>query len=344
MKFRDLTFFGRQILRLHLQRSWRVPLSVHIGLTNRCNNRCRYCRFDRLAQKDVWTTEALEKLLGEMKKAGTRRVQFTGGEPMLRDDIGRVLSRAKSLGMFVGLSTNGYRVAERAGELEPADIVQVSYDGPPEIHGYLRGEESVREAREAIEALLARGNKVWTTTVLTKVNAPYIEDVLNHARERGITANFVLLDFFDDPEGHFHPSLREIRDLVLGGEERREALRKLIELKRAGAPVGGSLPYFQNALDWPYDDRVTSSEPSPHYRCWAGRALAHLEADGKLYACGMGVGRTRGIDVLEDGFIPAWQRLRPLPDCNSCTMACGVESNLLFSLNPGTILNWLKEA
>ncbi len=279
-----------------------------------------------------------------MREAGTRRIQFTGGEPMLRDDLGEILCRAKSLGMFVGLSTNGYQVAERAGELDPADIVQISYDGPPEIHGYLRGEESVRDAQEAIEALLSRGIKVWTTTVLTRINAPYIDAVVDHARERGFTANFVLLDFFEDPKEHFHPSLREIGDLILAGEERKEALRKLIELKRGGAPVGGSLPYFQNALNWPHDDRVTSPEPSPYYRCWAGRSVAHLEADGKLYACGMGVGRVKGIDVREDGFSAAWKRLRPLPDCNSCTMACGVESNLLFSLNPGTILNWLKEA
>ena len=107
-------------------------------------------------------------------------------------------------------------------------------------------------------------------------------------------------------------------------------------------PATGA-PDFQNALDWPYDDRVTSPEPSPLYRCWFGRAVAHLEADGNLYACGMGVGRVPGLDIREMGFKEAWQQLQPLPDCNSCTMACGVEANLLFSLNINVIYNWFKQ-
>ncbi len=117
----------------------------------------------------------------------------------------------------------------------------------------------------------------------------------------------------------------------------------MIELKKSGAPVGGSPPYFQNALDWPWKDRVTSPEPVSLYQCWAGRATAHLEADGKLYACGMGVGRVEGVETEAMGFAEAWRRLEPLPGCRSCTMACGVEANLLFSLNMGSIMNWVKQ-
>jgi len=328
---------------MHIQRGYRVPLSVHLGLTNRCNNRCRYCDFYKRPREDEWTTAALFKVLEEMKGAGTRRVQFTGGEPMLRDDLGKVLAKARSLGFFVGVSTNGHQVKERYEELRPADIVQISYDGPPKVHGYLRGEKSVEETASALETLLAQDIPVWINTVLTTVNAPHIDEIVDFARARKIVSNFVLLDFFQDPKEHFHPALSEIRDLVLTGEERKKALRRLIELKKAGDPVAGSILYFKNALDWPYEDRVTSPESSPLYKCWAGRATAHLEADGLLYSCGMGVGRVPGVDVREMGFEEAWKKLKPLPDCNSCTMACGVEANLLFSLNPAAIMNWLKQ-
>ncbi len=343
MNFGSALAIGKEVVLMNLSPSRRVPLSVHVGLTNRCNSRCRYCRFDRLAAPDFWTKESLWKVLGEMRAAGTRRVQFTGGEPMLRKDIGVILERAKSLGMFTGISTNGLQVPERVDELLPADIVQVSYDGPEEVHDHLRGEGSHRAARAALDALQDRGISVWTNTVLTAVNAPRIEEILEHARRRKIMANFVLLDYFQEPREHFHPALKEISDLVLSGEQREETLRRLIDLKKSGAPVGGSLPYFQNALDWSCPDRVTSPEPSPLYRCWSGRATAHLEADGKLYACGMGVGRVEGIDVTEIGFAEAWRRLQPLPACLSCTMACGVEANLLFSLNPRAIWNWVGQ-
>ncbi len=343
MQKKDLVYFGWNIVRMHLQPSRRVPLSVHVGLTNRCNNRCRYCNFQSLPQEDVWTTESLLKVLGEMREAGTRRVQFTGGEPMLRKDLGTILKRAADLGMFVGLSTNGFQVPERVEELRSADIVQVSYDGPPAVHGYLRGEKSVTETEAAIDALISHDIPVWTNTVLTTINAEHVEEIVEYARRRGMVANFVLLDYFADPLDHFHPALDDIRNLVLDGEGRREVLTRLIELKRAGGPVAGSIPYFKNAIAWPHDDRTTSPEPSPLYRCWFGRAVAHLEADAKLYACGMGVGREEGIDVREIGFREAWRRLRPLPNCNSCTMACGVEANLLFSLNLGSIVNWVRQ-
>lgn len=343
MRISDLIYFGYYLGRMHLQPSLRVPLSMHIGLTNRCNNRCRYCHFDRMPAEGEWTTDELLAVLPQMRETGTRRVQFTGGEPMLRDDLGIILSRARELGMFVGLSTNGFRVEERVEELKPCDIVQVSYDGPPEAHGYLRGEQSVRDAGSAIRALRENGIPVWTNTVLTTVNAPYVDEIVAFAAHRGMVANFVLLDYFEEPEKHFHPALSEIRDLVLKGEEKKNALRRLIELKREGRPVAGSIPYFENALNWKDECRVTSPERSPRYRCWFGRAVGHLEADAMLYACGMGVGRVPGVDVRELGFREAWRRLKPLPGCRSCTMACGVEANLLFSLNPRVIWNWVRQ-
>jgi len=336
-------YFARKILGMRLRPGWRVPLSVHLSLTNRCSNRCLYCRFDRLPQKDAWTTGSLLRVLSEMKAAGTRRVQFTGGEPMLREDLGAVLRAAKSLGMFVGLSTNGREVAERISELRPADIVQVSYDGPPAVHALLRGKKSAGEALSAIDALQEEGIPVWTNTVLTTLNAGCVDEIVAFAQARGFPANFVLLDYFDEPRGHFHPARSEIDRLVLSGAARRKTLERLIDLKRSGAPVGGSLPYFENALDWTAEGGVTSPNPSPLYRCWAGRATAHLEADGKLYACGMGVGREAGEDVIRAGFAAAWARIRPLPHCLSCTMACGVEANLLFSLNPRAVWNWARQ-
>ncbi|MFH1037504.1 MAG: radical SAM protein [PVC group bacterium] len=343
MKLGNTIAIGKEVILMNLIPSRRVPLSVHIGLTNRCPGRCRYCRFDRLSCPDFWTTEDLLKVLQEMRTAGTRRVQFTGGEPMLRKDVGIVLDRAKSLGMFAGISTNGFQVPERVNELVPADVVQVSYDGPQKAHDYLRGEGSHQTALAALDALQAKGIATWTNTVLTTVNAPCIDEIIEHARSRKILANFVLLDHFEEPQAHFHPARKEIADLVLTGEERRSALERLIELKRAAAPVGGSLPYLENALSWPGGDDVTSPAPSPLYRCWAGKATAHLEADGKLYSCGMGVGRVEGVDVRDIGFAEAWKIIKPLPECRSCTMACGVEANLLFSLNMGSIMNWVRQ-
>jgi len=341
MKFSDFVYFGWQIVRMHLQPSYRVPLSVYIVLTNRCNNRCFYCRVHKLSQDDVWTTNFLKTVMRDMRNCGTRRIHFTGGEPMLRADLGELIVYAKKLGFFVGITTNGYQVAERINELRGVDVVSLSYDGPDEVHSRLRGKQNVKEVKSALSALKKAGIRVWTATVLTRWNADFIEDIVDFARQHHILANFNRLEFFLEPPSHLHPLLDEVQDLVLRGDERKKVFQKLIQLKSSGAPIGSSLAYLKNALEWPYDERITDSKPSKRFKCWAGRADAHLEADGALYSCGWGVGRALGINVINGDFKSAWGKLVPLNNCKSCSHACDVESNLIFSLNVSSILNAL---
>lgn len=332
-------YFG-QIVRMHLQPHYRVPLTIYIHLTNRCNIRCVYCRVHQLPQVDIWTTQALKTTISEMSSCGTRRIHLTGGEPMLREDLGEIVAHAKELGLFVGLSTNGYQIVERINELKGIDVVFLSYEGPDQVHSRLRGGQKVRDVETALLAFKSAGIRVWTTTVLTQWNADFLEDIVNFARRYHILANFNRLEFFLNPPSYLHPLIDEVQDLVLRGDERKRVFQKLIQLKSSGAPLGSSLPYLKNALQWPYDDKITDSKPSKRYQCWAGRAYGHLDADGKLYSCGWGaLRRIGGISAIEEGFHTAWKRLLPLDGCRSCSHACGVENNLIFSLNPSSILN-----
>jgi len=78
----------------------------------------------------------------------------------------------------------------------------------------------------------------------------------------------------------------EVKELILRKDAIKKVFKKLIGLKLSGTPIGSSFPYLKSILEWPYDDRITDSKPARRYRCWAGRAQGHLEADGNLYACG----------------------------------------------------------
>ncbi|MHB8155484.1 MAG: hypothetical protein ACYDFR_05485, partial [Candidatus Omnitrophota bacterium] len=187
-------------------------------------------------------------------------------------------------------------------------------------------------------------NRLTTTTTLPPRNTDYIDDIVNFAKRENILANFNRIEYFSEAPGYLHPYIDEIRELVLSPQERKDVFRKLIKLKLSGAPVGSSLGYLKNALDWLYDDRVTDAKPSKRYQCWAGRAFGHLEADGNLHACGWGaLRREAGVNVLEKGFREAWSKLVPLVGCKSCSHACGVENNLLFSLDIPTIFNALVQ-
>lgn len=327
---------------MNINKKLRVPLSAHIVLTNRCNLSCEYCRVHELPQEDVWTTESLKNLLHQMYSCGTRRVHFTGGEPMLRDDISELISYAKELGLFVSVVSNGAVVAERATELKEADVVFISYDGLPKVHDRIRGAGVSERAISAIDALKAEGVDVWVTTVLTRLNVPRLTDIIKFAKEKKVTINFNPIEYFSEPPNHLHPLKHEIEDLVLSPQERKAVFARLIDFKRRGAPIGSSVGFLRNGKEWGYGDAPFSSDISRYYKCWAGRAQAHIEADGRLYACGSEVGYISGVDVIKNGFKKAWGSLPLKKNCNSCTHACMVEGNLIFSLNPGTIMNWMK--
>lgn len=340
MKLKESAYFLGQIIRMHLQPNFRVPLSVYVVLTNRCTNACVYCRVHDLPQQDVLTTRALKTILFDMKGCGVKRLHLTGGEPMLRDDIGEIISYAKDLGFFVGMSSNGFEIASRIKELNDIDIVFLSYDGPPRVHARLRGERSIEDVNSALHALKSAGIKAWTSSTLTRLNAPFLDEIVDFARQNNILANFNRLEFFPEPPNFLHPLFEEVKDLALCGEERKNVFRKLIQLKLNKAPIGSSLAYLQNGLEWPYDDRITDLKPARNYQCWAGRAFAHLEADGNLYACSWGsLRQVAGRNVLQEGFRSAWKNLVFMKDCRSCSHACGVEHNLLFSLNFSSIFN-----
>src|SRR3954463_15823912 len=110
---------------------------VRLSVTDRCDLRCRYCMAEAmrfLPKKDVLSFEEIEALAGIFIARGVTRIRLTGGEPLVRRDVGRQIAR---LGARLGdgldeltLTTNGTRLARFAGDLRAAGIrrVNVSLD------------------------------------------------------------------------------------------------------------------------------------------------------------------------------------------------------------------------
>ena len=68
----------------------RIPFAVSWALTYRCNAKCLYCRIQDIDLKELGIKEILS-ILDELAAMGTRWISFTGGEPLLRDDIGEII-------------------------------------------------------------------------------------------------------------------------------------------------------------------------------------------------------------------------------------------------------------
>lgn len=333
---------GLRIARANVSTDYKLPLSVYLSLTDRCPNNCSYCNYRMLEDtSDGMSTGDILRLVDEMALAGTRRFQLTGGEPMLRNDIDKIIGRAKEKGLFVGVSTSGYKMPQRVGKLKGIDIVFLSLDGDEETHDRLRGKGTYSMVMEAISVLKQEGIRFWTTTVITNQNVRSIDHILGLAKKEGFYSNYVFLLHEDEVTNNI-PNVERVKDLMLTDEEIRETASYLLEKKKKGDPVGSTAPYLEFLRDWDEFPAVYSQKSYGKVKCWAGRLSCHINSWGLLYACGPAMGMVEGQDVKKLGLEEAFRRSRRVPSCNSCIHACWLESNLIFSLNVSSIVSWLK--
>jgi len=113
---------------------------LNIVLTNRCDLSCWYCFF--YAKKGMPIYEPSIEQIREMLELGKKErpvscnaVQFTGGEPTMRDDLPEIIRLAKELGYeHVQLNTNGIRISKDINLLEEVvkngvNVLYLSFDG-----------------------------------------------------------------------------------------------------------------------------------------------------------------------------------------------------------------------
>jgi cyclic pyranopterin phosphate synthase len=117
----------------------RTLRDLRISVTDRCNFRCVYCMpkdvFGRdypfLRQSDLLTFEEIARLARVFKAHGVQKIRLTGGEPLLRKHLERLIEMLKDVGeLDLTLTTNGALLAHKARELKAAglDRVTVSLD------------------------------------------------------------------------------------------------------------------------------------------------------------------------------------------------------------------------
>ena len=116
--------FGRQITNLR------------ISVTDRCNFRCRYCMPEEgmqwLPKDALLSYEELARVAKVFVDLGVRKIRLTGGEPLMRHDLSRLVGYLRSITRLedLALSTNGFFLAEQIAELVNAGLrrINVSLD------------------------------------------------------------------------------------------------------------------------------------------------------------------------------------------------------------------------
>jgi cyclic pyranopterin phosphate synthase len=100
---------------------------LRISLTDACNFRCSYCRGSEVYKpsKDL-TREEITLMVKVFSKYGLKTVRFTGGEPLLRNDIVEIVSSVRNYVEDITLTTNGYFLKKFAKPLKEAGLKRLN--------------------------------------------------------------------------------------------------------------------------------------------------------------------------------------------------------------------------
>jgi radical SAM protein with 4Fe4S-binding SPASM domain len=114
---------------------------------------------------------------------------ITGGEPFLRHDIFEILKEIRSRGFDIYLLSNGILIdKERAKILSDLAVrgVQVSMEGPEEVHETIRGKSSFSSALKGVQHLLDEGVTVTLNVTLSDINADYFMEMVELSSSTGV--------------------------------------------------------------------------------------------------------------------------------------------------------------
>jgi len=159
------------------------------NMTKRCNLKCVHCyaqAVDPEGTDDISTDQA-KTMIDDLAAYGAPVMLFSGGEPLVRQDLVELASYATTKGMRAVISTNGTLITkEKARELKSVGLsyVGISLDGGEEIHDKFRAVSgSYKKAIQGVENCMAEGLKVGLRFTINKRNQGEVPKLFQVLRE-----------------------------------------------------------------------------------------------------------------------------------------------------------------
>jgi len=166
--------------------------TLFLELLGRCNERCVHCYADSAPSVgDALERDLVLSIIDQAADAGFRRIQFTGGDPLLCDFLPDAVARATERGIkHREIYTNGLALSEAlVDRLEPSrpTFAFSFYSLDPEVHDRItRTPGSQRRTLAAIDRVVARGLGCRAAVVVMEENAERVDELVAFLRGRGV--------------------------------------------------------------------------------------------------------------------------------------------------------------
>lgn len=165
------------------------PILCNYYVTYRCNTHCDYCNIQKTFSKKIkadCSFENFEKNLPQLKSAGVKFIDFTGGEPLLHKKLPNMLAAAKKNGFHTSVTTNCLAYPKRAKELTGhIDLLHFSLDSMDEKENdSIRGKGSFSKVMESIQIAKKLGERPDLLFTVSGSNYKAIDALANFVKEQ----------------------------------------------------------------------------------------------------------------------------------------------------------------
>jgi len=244
------------------------PSHAQIGLTNACPQNCQYC-YNKNRKGKLLNTAQIKQAIQDLKKIGVFWLGFTGGEPLLNEDIVEILKSAGN-DCTIKLFTTGSNLTEKlAADLKNAGLLYVSISldhWKEEEHDRIRGYKGAfRTALNAIEIFKNIGIHVSVSSVISK-------EMLRENQVRGFLKFLTDLGVHEAWLSEAKPTVEAFwnKASVITEEERLSLVNLQDKYNKEGKITVNYLGHF---------------EGKEHFGCNAGNKMVYVDAFGEVSPC-----------------------------------------------------------
>jgi MoaA/NifB/PqqE/SkfB family radical SAM enzyme len=312
-------------------RTLTLPLVIFYP-TSRCNSRCASCDWWRSSGEGDLTLAEIALLARSLPPLGTRVVAFSGGEPLLRQDVFDAACLFRRAGLRLHLLTSGVLLDRCAREVASEfERVIVSLDATTEAaYETVRGIKALGIVEEGVARLRREAPQlpVSARATLHKLNFREMPRLIDHAKAMGFGGiSFLSADVSSTAFGrHTPPQIGSLMLDVCETAEFKALVEQTILDHRDDFTSGFIAESPERLRRLPqYYAALLGAAPFPPVTCNAPWVSVVIEADGSVRPCffhtALGNIRTRSLDAIVRRDLPAFRRgldFAANPVCTRC--------------------------
>ncbi len=259
---------------------------LRVSVTDRCDLRCVYCMKEKmqfLPRKDILTLEEIERLCDNFIDLGVEKIRLTGGEPLVRNDIIKLIEKLNNKKLItnlkeITLTTNGTLLKKYAKQLRKNGVerINVSLDTIDSVkYNKITRFGNIEKVFDGINESLDQGIKIKINTVIIKdFNEDEIEKLIYWTNSKKLDLTFIEVMPMEETDISREYQFTSLTDIF-------ESLNKIYNFKKSNQNTGGPARYYESEN---LSTKIGFISPLTNNFC-ASCNRVRISSTGKLFMC-----------------------------------------------------------